>query len=69
MRLACAEGNGVPLDRGTSQSTARIARTARNVAFCRTFLRTILLLVIVRRLEVIDRSYNYRRIIDRVGMW
>jgi hypothetical protein len=30
-------------------NTARIARTAMNVAICRTFLQAVLLLVVVRR--------------------
>ena len=34
--------------RKTWQNTARIDRTARNVAFCRTFSRAIFLLLIAR---------------------
>jgi predicted enzyme related to lactoylglutathione lyase len=42
MRLNCGEGNGASLAGRTPQNTARIARTARNVAFSRTLLRSIL---------------------------
>jgi hypothetical protein len=53
----------------TPQNTARIDRTAHNVAFYRTFLRAVLYPAIARRRKVIDRSYNYRPLIGRVGMW
>jgi hypothetical protein len=56
MRLACAEGNGARLAGRTSQSTDRIARTARNVAFCRTFLRSVLFITTTRGDGYIDRS-------------
>ena len=48
----------------TPQNTARIDRTAHNVAFYRTFLRAVLYPAIARRRKVIDRSYNYRPLID-----
>jgi hypothetical protein len=48
MRLNSVEGSGVSLARRTSQNIARIARTAVNVAICRTFSRAVLLLVIDR---------------------
>ena len=48
MRLNCGEGNGASLAGRTSRNTARITRTVRNVAFCRTLLRSVLLLVIAR---------------------
>jgi hypothetical protein len=44
-RLAYGEDNGVRLAGRTSQDTARIARTDRNVAFCRTFVRLIAVMV------------------------
>ena len=69
MRLACGEGNGVRLGERTSQNTASIARTAMNVVICRTFLRSVLLWVIDRQGMVTDRSYKYRPLIDRVGIW
>jgi hypothetical protein len=53
----------------TPQSIARIARTARNVVFCRTFSRAVLLLVIDRHGMDTDRSHKYRPLIDRIEMW
>jgi hypothetical protein len=41
MRLNSGEGNGDSLAGRTSQSTARIARTIGNVAFCRIFMRSV----------------------------
>jgi|SRR5215211_88487 hypothetical protein len=41
MRLNSGEGNGPSLAGRTSQSTARIDRTAMNVVICRTFWRSI----------------------------
>ena len=52
-----------------SQNTARIDRTAMNVAICRIFLRAVLLLVIDRGWYGIDRPHLYRPLIDRVEMW
>jgi hypothetical protein len=48
MWLNSGEGNGIRLAGGTSQSTDRIARTVRNVAFSRALLRSVLLWVIAR---------------------
>jgi hypothetical protein len=51
------------------KSTDRIARTARNVVFCRTFLRSVLLWVIDRHGMDTDRSHKDRPLIDRIEMW
>jgi protein tyrosine phosphatase (PTP) superfamily phosphohydrolase (DUF442 family) len=48
------------------QDTARIARTAHSVAFCRTFLRSVLLWVIDRHGMDTDRHDKYRPRIDRL---
>jgi hypothetical protein len=53
----------------TSQSTDRIARSDCNVAFCRTFLRAVLYPAFACRRHVIDRSYEYRPLIDRLRIW
>ena len=50
------------------QSTARIARSAANIAICRIFLRSVLLWVIDRQGMVTDRHDKYRPRIDRLEM-
>src|SRR5215203_223904 len=60
MRLACAEGNGARLAGRTSQSIARIARTAMNVVICRGFARAVLSWGIDRQWTVTERSHKYR---------
>jgi hypothetical protein len=45
MRLNSGEGNDPNLAGRTSQSTDRIARTARSVEICRYFLRAVLTLL------------------------
>jgi hypothetical protein len=52
-----------------AENTARIARSAMKVAICRTSLRSVLYPAIVRRRWVIDRSYDFRPLSDRIGMW
>jgi hypothetical protein len=49
MRLASGEDNGVRLAGAPSHNTARIAHIAMNVVICRTFLRAVRYLAIVRR--------------------
>jgi hypothetical protein len=49
-----------------SQNTARIDRMARNVVFCRTFSRTVLLLVVDRQWIITDRSRKYQTHIARI---
>ena len=51
------------------QNTARIARTAMNVAFCRHIVRSVLLWVIDPQRMDTDRSHMYRQLIDRVEIW
>jgi hypothetical protein len=62
MRLACAEGNGARLAGRTSQSTARIARTAGNLAICRTFLRSILSMFTDRQVPLPTATTNTARL-------
>jgi hypothetical protein len=50
------------------QTIARIDRTVRNIAFCGTFLRAVLLLVIDRQGIVTDRHVKYRSRKDRLEM-
>jgi hypothetical protein len=59
MRLNSGEDNGVRLAGRTSQSTARIARTARWVLAYRCLVWSALREVIDRQLVVIDRSRKY----------
>ena len=49
MRLTRGQGNGVSLAGRPSQSIARIARVIAKGAVCRTFLRSVLLLVVDRQ--------------------
>jgi hypothetical protein len=51
-----------------SQSIDRIARITVNVAFCRTFPRAVLLVVVDRQRTITDRSHKYRPRIDRPEM-
>jgi hypothetical protein len=60
MRLNCGEGNGASLAGRTSQSTARIARTAINVVICGYFVRSIMLCFTDRQWTVTDRRLKYR---------
>jgi hypothetical protein len=53
----------------STQYTDRIARTIDNLLICSDFVRSVLYPAIARRRWVIDRSYNYRPLSDRVGMW
>jgi hypothetical protein len=69
VRLNRGEGHGASLAERTSQNTARIVRTVVNVSICRTFLRSVLLLVIDRQGMDTDRSHKYRTLIDHVEMW
>jgi hypothetical protein len=48
MRLNYGEGNGVLLARRTSQNTARIARAIGNASVCRTFMPSVLTVIITR---------------------
>jgi hypothetical protein len=42
------------------QNTARIARIVLNVSICRTFVWSVLLLVVDRQWIITDRSRRYR---------
>jgi hypothetical protein len=64
MPLNCGEGNGVSLARRTSQSIARIARTAREVLISRDSVQAVLSWVIDRQWTVTDRRHKYRPRID-----
>jgi hypothetical protein len=59
MRLNCGDDNGASLAGRTPRSTARIDRTAHNVAFCRIFSQAVLLLVIVCGGGFTDRHDKY----------
>jgi hypothetical protein len=66
MPLNCGEGNGVRLAGRTSQSTARIDRTARKVLIPKDFVRPILLVGAVRICTIIARNRKYHSPTDHV---
>jgi hypothetical protein len=68
MRLNYGEGNGASLAGGTSQDSARIARTIFNVVVCRAFMRAVLSSGIDRQWTVTERHDKYRPLIDRLEL-
>jgi hypothetical protein len=54
--------------RNVQQSTDRIARTVLNIAVCRTFMRSVLTVIITNVGDLSPASPKYRPQIDRLEM-